>query len=329
MYTRLGEERLKSGEIAEIGVVKTPDAEFGDRIGHLLAHKGGEWQVHMDAALAGETDLLETRYYLALLDGVPIGNVMTVEYRGAGILGHVFTVPQHRRKGVCQAIMQRQMEDFRERKGGVLLLGTGFESPAYWIYHSFGFRSLKGGFMRYDALPPGEFERGWFSPGPAEIGPMEWRHWPLIALLGAQPTDDRLRSAAWRCFGIASLEGPVARTIIAMAKGTATSAVVAETEGGAVVGCATLHPTGTGTNGWPEVWLLDHFTHPAFANTALELFHNMSWPVGKVIGYVEVGATEKAEALESIGFEREGRLRGLLRTEPEPCDVWVYGKIVD
>src|SRR5207248_6496886 len=129
----------------------------------LLVHKGSGFEVHMRMALRGETDRLETRYYLGMLEGVPVANVMTVESDGVGILGHVFTRPEHRRKGICQAIMGRLMEDFRQRNGRVLLLGTGFESAPYWIYHSFGFRSLKGGFMRYDAPAAEGFDRNWFA----------------------------------------------------------------------------------------------------------------------------------------------------------------------
>ena len=145
MYTTFGSEVLKSGERLEVGVVTAPDAEFGDAIQRLLVHKGPEWALHMGATLRGETDMLETRFYVGLLDGAPVANVMTVESKGIGILGHVFTRPAQRRKGICQAVLRRLMDDFRLRGGSVLLLGTGYESPAYWIYHSFGFRSLKGG----------------------------------------------------------------------------------------------------------------------------------------------------------------------------------------
>src|SRR5437588_11121316 len=122
------------------------------------------------------------------------------------MLGHVFTRPEQRRKGIASAVMARQMENLRKRGGRVLLLGTGFESPAYWIYHSFGFRSLKDGFMRYAVEPA--FEERWFAPTTAAIVPAEWRHWPLVALLASIPGGDSLRSVVWNVSDMENLEGP-------------------------------------------------------------------------------------------------------------------------
>ena len=329
MYTKLGDDPLKSGQTLEVGVVTAPDAEFAGAIQHLLVHKGPEWEVHIRAALRGETDQLETRFYVGLLDGVPAANVMTVETDGIGILGHVFTAPQQRRKGICQAIMRRLMEHFRERKGHVLLLSTGYESPPYRIYHSFGFRSLKGGFMRYDAPAADALEQRWFSVDAVRTATLAWRHWPLLGLLGAQTSGEALRSAAWKLFGMGSLEGPVVHTLAAQSEGRGTNGVVLEAGLGAVVGCATLHPTGGGTNGWPGVWLLDLFSHPDFASHYSEMLTALQWPSGKFIAYVDTGSSEKAAALERHGFEREGTLRGFLRPGPEPVDVWVYGRIVN
>jgi GNAT superfamily N-acetyltransferase len=329
MYTRFGEEQIKSGETLEIGVVTAPDVEFGAGVVGLLGHKGADWQFHIEAALGGQTDLLETRFYLGLLAGVPVANVMTVEYNGVGILGHVFTRPEHRRKGICQAVMNRLMDDFRERGGHVLLLGTGYESAAYWIYHSFGFRSLKGGFMRYAAAPDDTFERKWFEADSVQVAPMAWRHWPLIGLLGAKSGGEFLRSAVWRLFDISNLEGPVANTLIAQTQGRGVNGVVLEAARGGVAGCATLHPTGGGINGWPGVWLLDFFTHPNFASHAGDLLDALIWPSGKIIAYVDTCAPDKASLLAGKGFEREGTLRGFLRFDSLVRDVWIYGNAME
>ncbi|HLJ54190.1 MAG TPA: GNAT family N-acetyltransferase [Chthonomonadaceae bacterium] len=400
MLTMLGEERTKAGEALTVEVVTAPDGEYAESIRDLLAHKGPEWELHIRAALDGETDALETRFYLGLLDGRPVANVMTVESLGIGILGHVFTRPEQRRKGICQAIFRRLLQDFGRRDGRVLLLGTGFESAAYWIYHSFGFRSLNGGFMRYDAPMAGaaaltapidsggpsgtdaasadarpnqnrfeisvpaepalfinaaqavrnasagrlmnnpdevrdavhvgaeeEFDRGWFAPALTRVVPLAWRHWPVLALLGAQANGEALRSAAWKLRGLGSLEAPVLRTLAALSGGRGTAAVVLETERGAVAGCATLHPTGGGVNGWPGVWLLDAFTHPYFNSHLPELLAGLALPAGKIIAYVDTDSRAKAAALEAAGFEREGTLCGFLRAGGAPRDVWLYGRV--
>ena len=95
--------------LRQIGLVTAPEEAHMAGVEDLLGHKGGEWQEHIHAALAGETDSLETRFYLGLLGRDPVANIMTVESRGVGWLGHVYTRPEHRRKGICRAVMGRQM----------------------------------------------------------------------------------------------------------------------------------------------------------------------------------------------------------------------------
>lgn len=322
MYEELGQECLKSGEMLEIGIVTAPDERFAEPVRRLLSHKSSPWYAHIEGALAGDIDRLETRFYIGLLDGKPVGNVMTVEQYGIGIFGHVYVEPEHRRKGICRAIMTRQMEHFRARGGQVLLLGTGFESPPYWIYHSFGFRSLRGGFMRYGVEPAEVFEARWFAPGPGRIATAEWRHWPLVALLASVPGPEYLRSLAWQVFGIGNLEGPYVEYMYRQGQTGGPQAMMLETEQGAVVGCATL----TAHNPWPNVFLLDVFTHANFTDRTTDLVRALGLPPGRTVCYVDTGAPEKAVALKACGFVHEATLPGFLRAEEEARDVWVYAR---
>src|SRR5690242_7949518 len=100
MYRILDKTTVRSGENLEIGVVKHSvgddrdtggDPALAAEIESLLGHKGPDWRAHISAALRGETDRLETRFYLGLLSGKAAANLMTVEQQGVGILGHVFT----------------------------------------------------------------------------------------------------------------------------------------------------------------------------------------------------------------------------------------------
>src|SRR5690242_15346887 len=134
MHVEIAMEPLKTGEILRIECLTAPDEERAGQIKSFLAHKPSSYRWHIDAAFAGECDDLETRFYIGLLDGQLVGIIMTVEARGVGILGHVRTREDQRRKGICQAIMSHKMQDFRQRGGHVLLLGTGYQSPAYHIY---------------------------------------------------------------------------------------------------------------------------------------------------------------------------------------------------
>jgi predicted N-acetyltransferase YhbS len=328
MYSKLDETSIRSGENLEIGVVNhsvgddadmARDPALAAEIESLLEHKGPDWRAHISAALRGETDRLETRFYLGRLGGQPVANIMTVEQQGVGILGHVFTRPEHRRKGICQAVMTRQMEDFRTRGGSVLILGTGYESPAYWIYHSFGFRSLREGFMRYAAPGAERFEENWFRSAPTKVVPAEWRHWPLVALLASVPGDRTLRSAAWKLHGIGNLEGPYVQLMAAMASQRAT-AVVLESSSGAVVGCATALPDPL----WPGTWIVDVFTHPNFSAEAAELLSSLPFPNGRLTAYHEIDPVSGGNVFETAGFHRECILSGLLAIGESRRNVALY-----
>src|SRR5690348_4939393 len=99
MYTELATETLKSGERITVGVVRGPDAEWAGRVVPFLGHKNPDYRAHITRALEGPLDGLQTRFYVGCLDGEIISQVMIVGDRGAGILGHVFTRPEQRRKG--------------------------------------------------------------------------------------------------------------------------------------------------------------------------------------------------------------------------------------
>src|SRR5687767_8468625 len=111
MYTPLGEARLKTGERLTIGVVECPDAEWAGRVAPFLGHKRPETREHIGRALAGPLDGLRTFFYVGCVEGRLITEVMVVGARGVGILGHVFTLPEERRKGAYSALMGEQMRD--------------------------------------------------------------------------------------------------------------------------------------------------------------------------------------------------------------------------
>ncbi|MGC8668044.1 MAG: GNAT family N-acetyltransferase [Chthonomonadales bacterium] len=344
MVHQLGTATLKSGEKLEIVRVSSPDTQEAQAVRdlleerpaplppefrylfqavkELLAHKSPEWHTHMDAALRGDTGGLQTRFYLGVLDGRPVANVLTSEQHGIGIVSHVFTHPQHRQKGICRAVMGAQMEDFRARGGRALLLGTGFETPPYWIYHSFGFRSIQGGFMRYTTPGFEGFEEDWFAPRDAQIVPADWRHWPLVALLASLPAPERLRSYAWRLFGVGNLEHPYVDFMSRRLNRGDVNGVMLEAENGAVVGCGTLIPDAV----WPQIQILDVFTHPNFTERLIELVRALVPRQGRILAYADANAPHKAAALEECSFVREGTLRNHLRAGQARGDVYVYAR---
>lgn len=306
MYRKLAEVSLKSGECMEVGVVNAPDEEYTGNIEPFLEHKGGLWNWHIEECMQKPLDALETRFYIGQIEGEIISNIMTVEYQGVGILGHVFTAPEHRRKGACKGVMKNQMEDFRNRGGRALYLGTGYDSHAYYIYASFGFQSVypRSGFMRYWTNP--DFEGHYFSKSQVHVKSVEWHDWGRITALTGIVGYDFLRSVDFGIYGPTSFEGG----FLGFKHKLETSehylaANLLETETESVVGFLTL----VRDRRWrPESYMVDIFVHPDYWEEAELLLDSVEWPSGKIQCYVDTVSLAKAECLQKYGFEPEAIL---------------------
>ncbi|MGD8238366.1 MAG: hypothetical protein PVH68_07440, partial [Armatimonadota bacterium] len=108
MHERLDVVTLKSGEGMEVVRVTAPDARFRDRVLPFLGHKGEPWEWPLRLALDADPAVadLSTHFYLGLVGDTVVGNITHVEKleRPVGILQHVFTPPEQRRKGICTAL---------------------------------------------------------------------------------------------------------------------------------------------------------------------------------------------------------------------------------
>ena len=325
MYTELAAVTLKSGERAVIARVQTPDADWAPQIKPLLGHKVPPWRWQIMQTLEGEIAPLESYYYLALLGGEPIANVSTYEYAGVGIFGHVFTQEDHRRKGACRAIMEHQMEDFRRRGGKALFLGTGYDSAAWHIYSSFGFRSVyeKSGFMDYYAESGEAYEAAFFAPGTATVRPVDWRDWPGLTALTSQRAGSRLRLMGAGVHNRCSVEGsylPMYKAILELDDQKAVTAESAAT--GAVVGVAAARPDPR----FNAVRLLDLFVHPNFAGQSAALLEALGETPGKTQAYAESTDEAKIGALERAGFRVEATLEKQMRLDNGLVDVVVLSR---
>ncbi|MFH1009470.1 MAG: GNAT family N-acetyltransferase, partial [Candidatus Latescibacterota bacterium] len=300
-----------TGEAMEIGLVSAPDEEYAQQIAPFLEHKGDPWNGHIRKCLREPMDELETRFYVGKLDGTVISNVMTAEYGRTGILGHVFTQPEHRGKGAFKLLMAEQMKDFRTR-GGLLLLGTGYDSPAYWIYHGFGFRSLAPGSGLMQYATEDDFEAHYFAPGQTRAAGVQWKDWPRANILFTLREGDFLRSVAHERYGASSFEGEFLCLQERIEEDPSYQVKLLESEHGAVVGVATLIRDAR----WHrDVGLLDLFVHPHFTGSTGQLLESLDFPEGKTQCYADSGSTDKIRALEQAGFRQETVFLGQLRKD--------------
>lgn len=324
MNTLLAMETLRTGERLTIECVVPPEPSREAQIRPFLGHKPPNYRAHIEAALNGQCDDLGTRFYIGLLDGEMVGNIMTVEAEGVGIFGHVHTREDQRRKGICDAILRHQMEDFRQRQGHVLLLGTGYQSPAYRIYAAHGFRDWpvgKPGTMRYDSAPQEEFEAHFFAPAPCTPVLARWKHWPLVALLATVPVPATLRSLTLNLWGVGLLEGPYSQFLTGYGSRPEAAAAVLESATGAVTALATCVPDSR----WPGMQLLDLFAHPVATTEDLaRLLQSLPLPSSPIQAYADLRDIQKIDALEAVGFHKTALLPNQFREKDVWHDVLLY-----
>ena len=324
MYSKLAETTLKTGEMMEVGVITAPDEAHAEEVKGFLGHKGGGFKWHIERCVIESLDALETYFYVGKLDGTVITNIMTVEHRHVGILGHVFTTPEQRRKGACKGVMAHQMADFRRRGGEALYLGTGYNGHPYHIYKSFGFESVypRSGFMGYYAI--NDFDSRYFASGNVRAKAVEWHDWSKTTALTGIVGGDSLRSLAWSLYGPANFEGGFLTFKHELEEGeTYHDAKLLESDTGAIVGIATV----TWDGRWqPHTAVLDLFAHPKFWDSASVLLSAINLPDAKTQCYVEATSAGKAQALENAGFHCEATLKNQIQQDGQGVDILVFAR---
>ena len=215
------------------------------------------------------------------------------------------------------------MADFRARGGGLLLLGTGYQSPPFRIYESFGFRGILGesGCMRYASEE--NFEEKYYAPGDLSVREVRWEDWPAADLLTSQPGADVLRSVAFHLFGESSFEEGFLHLKKGLDEDERRRAWVANTTSGALVGLGLLTPD---VRFRGSVHLLDLILHKNSWGQAGTILDAVAWPDAKVQCYTDLGCPAKVEALKAAGFTQEALLARQLAWAGGLLDVAVFAR---
>ncbi len=323
MYKQIAAKTLPTGENLEIGVVKAPDEEHQPLVRPVLSHKHDNEQWHLDQVFSGRVESLETRFYLGLLENRAVCNIMVSEYGGTGIVSHVYTVPEHRRKGIARLVMAEQMADFNNRSGRLLTLATGFDTHPYHLYHSFGFRGVlpESGHMKY-ARDAG-YEADQFQPAETRVIPAGWTNWPALNVLCAQPDLPPLRNMALGHLGPRMFEGAYIGLMRSLRDANHQAHLLINTRG-AVAGYGTLVPDARWRG---QVDLFDLFVHPAYSDGCRGLLQAFSLPADRNIHcYAVSDDLAKIDALNEAGFVREAILRRQPVGPGQIMDVEVYAR---
>lgn len=301
MHKQLGDARLKTGERIVINVVRTPDCSYGENIRAFLPHLDEIWQWHLGLALRGQLDELETRFYLGILNGRIIGNVSTWEHRSLGILGHVYTAEDQRRKGVFNSLVKACLQDFRDRGGKITVLGTPVDAPWNHVYRECGFADIAEGseVMRCDLDP--DFQKTFLQSKKIYSREVKWSDWPSLSILYTVQEGWLLRSMRYSVFGPLDYEDHFLHDM-KRTNGNECQVRVLVTEEEHVVGHSTLSFLRREEG---PVWLLDFFVHSVHVSGAACLLDSLHWPTERVRCYVEEDNREKMSVLSGMGFHRE------------------------
>ena len=325
MKIDLGQVTLKSGEQARVVQIVAPEPSWTSRILPFLAHKGHMWLWPMELALNEGLAGIRMNFYLLVLGEEIVGNITTVESLEPplSMLQHVFTNPDHRRKGICQFLMQALCDDFRSRGGRAMYLGTGYDTPPFWIYHSFGFRGIgETGAMKW--LLDDNFQQQYFASGEVTARDTQWPDWGPLEALYLTQEGWYLRGLHFGHYGHSSYEGayPVMRE--ALSQGEISQVKVLAKADGAVMG----HAFVTTQRLWKgNPYLLDFFVHPHFEAQAASLLSALNLTTDRKIQcYCDVQATTRAQALEAAGFVREATLKRQIQKGDGWLDVLVYSR---
>lgn len=314
MWSKMGEILLKTGETMQILMVKAPDRRYERRIVSFLSYGNELWRWHLNLAVRGELDGLEARFYLGLLKGRIISNVSTWEHGSIGMVAHLFTAGNHRRKGACTALMKAQIQDFLSR-GGKVLIG-GFRPSSYPIAKSLGFRSIidNSEVMHYYLYS--SLDREYFQAKKVFCRDSMWKDWPGISLLFGVKKGWCLRSMKHKVYGAFDYEDYFLEDMRERFMGLCISKVLV-TEKENIVGYATLTSKHHGNGSF---YLLDFFIHPAVASCADTMLDAMDFPHGKVRCYVESRCQEKRDMLLKRGF-KEKTIQKQIKVDGKKLDV--------
>jgi GNAT superfamily N-acetyltransferase len=322
METLVAELKLRSREEARIWRITAPEPAWADRILPFLAHKGADWHWPMRDALASGLPPLTMNFHECTIGDEVVGNITTVEAldRPLGLLQHVFTPPQHRQKGIADALMHALTDDFRARGGRSMYLGTG-NPVAIRLYERYGFSGVQGtGLMRW--LPDPDFLASYFSPGPVVVRPTDWGDWPLLEALYALEDGWTLRGLHDGLYGFHNYEHPYIRLRLDMRDGVVDQCLVLAKADGAIVGHAFTwvqreYPGGPA--------MLDFFLHPNFYDHAGLLLSSLDLAPGrKVQVAADNEARERQRILDRFDMWREATLRNQFCHAGRWFDVHLY-----
>jgi len=317
MYQSLEVVTLNDGTRGEVGVLTAPDPEWADKVQEFLSHQDEIWKWQNKILLSSSLDI-SIYYYLLLQNEKIVSSVMSAESRGVGIRGHVWTPPQHRRRGAFARLQDVQLRHFHERGGKYLVLNTEFNSVAYNIYRVSGFKEVEpfSGHLHHLTLPETELDNSYFQSAESVVEPLSWRHWPAAARLFMGHFPGLIRSAPLKLVGRRNPEKALLEEL------HRASCISTDERPRVVVLRSVLTDAVVGLAAWGwhprarDTCVVDVYCHPHFWDRAGALIDALELPDAKrIVAYVDIDSEDKARCLSDRGF------RGVAEWSNFPVDL--------
>jgi len=341
MIEELGTVTLKNGDAMAVKVVTPPAAEYAERLGHFLEHKGDYSLRCIRQRLRGDyAAFCVDKYFLGEIHGRIAGQIWYgYATAGTGIanFGHVYTEPEHRKKGIADELMKVFKAAFDASPVHAALCGTGTPWVAR-MYFRYGFQPVVQGaetgplvlFKEGRGRGFRAFEEEYFRPGQDVAvlpGTMAYRHdidkMLKNALLIRNKQSKRVamasRVATYQdaCFLVEDGRGLVA---------------VARAARGSVVGWSFCLNTGSPWEARANAF--DFEIHPYYAGAAGTLVReslNLAKSAGitQAYSYCPARDGEKIGVVAEQGFCEVARLEGYLEIDQEASDLVVLRRTLN
>ncbi|MDD5698042.1 MAG: GNAT family N-acetyltransferase [Victivallaceae bacterium] len=319
MITNLGMVKLKTQEDLIVKRIEPPEAVYNEKLRRFLEHKGDSSMRDICERLNGNyTEFCIDKYFTGEIAGSIAAQMWYgISLKtGMGNFGHVYTEPEHRKKGIVNELMGFLIEDFQNSPGKALFCGTG--SP--WvadIYRKYGFQLIKKGTgygpmvltKQNHARNFSELEKKYFAP--------DLSFTVRIADPGDQFDCDKVLGYSKGIRELASprifLSAQIPTFMEAMfrvkdKKGLVT---VAETSIGSIVGWSFVLNLGSPDE--QEAKVFDFMIHPGYSKEAGQFIEQSiqlatDHGITNIYSYVLSGEQEKTSRLLNAGFKEVARL---------------------
>jgi len=326
------QEQLTGPADSIIKVIRPPAGEYAEPIFRLLEHKGSPWTADIKERLEGERLEWSCDYFvIAEIKEKIISNIWfgtSSQNKEIGTLGHVFTRPEHRGRGLCSALMEVACRIFREQGGLAIYLGSG-TPVAIRIYERYGFRLYnpprgESGIFRWVVKnDPDSFDDSYFAPLPVSI---RQGHPGDLSLMGALyncPHPWLIKDFAHQVYREPGFEGQFLQMIEELKQGGCFR--VLENSARQVMGAALLIPNKRPYQG--HVKILDFLVHPNYFEHAESLVEGIlteAQPHEVIRAYAASGDKDKIAVLKNSGFGGRCRLRNQFRTDQGSADLRIF-----